>query len=95
MTANGDLNSMAAQSVIDDSLRILLVEDVASDAEVELRELRRSGLTFDARTVETEADFRRELSSFKPDIILSDFSLPRFSGMSALTIARELPKKKF
>ena len=90
MTANGDLNGMTAQTVIDDSLRILLVEDMASDAEVELRELRRSGLTFDARTVETEADFRRELSSFEPDIILSDFSLPRFSGMSALTIAREL-----
>jgi DNA-binding NtrC family response regulator len=77
-------------TVTDISLRILLVEDLASDAEIELRELRRSGLTFDARIVETEADFRRELGSFEPDVILSDFSLPRFSGMSALTIAREL-----
>ncbi len=72
------------------SLRILLVEDLVSDAELELRKLRRSGLTFDARIVETEADFRRELDSFDPHVILSDFSLPRFSGMAALAIAREL-----
>ncbi|MEO8157469.1 MAG: EAL domain-containing protein [Betaproteobacteria bacterium] len=73
-----------------DSLRILMVEDLESDAELELRELRRSGLVFDARIVETEEDFRRELDSFVPDVILSDFSLPRFSGMAALTISREL-----
>ena len=72
------------------SLRILMVEDVSSDAELELRELTRSGLAVDARIVETEADFRRELDGFDPDIILSDFSLPRFSGMAALSIAREL-----
>ena len=76
--------------VTENNLRILMVEDVASDAELELRELRRGGLSVDARIVETEADFRRELDSFDPDIILSDFSLPRFSGMAALTIAREL-----
>jgi diguanylate cyclase (GGDEF)-like protein/PAS domain S-box-containing protein len=76
--------------MIDNNLRILLVEDVASDAELELRELRRNGLTFDARIVETEADFRRDLGSYDPHIILSDFSLPRFSGMAALAIAREL-----
>ena len=76
--------------MIDDSLHILLAEDLAADAELEIRELRRGGLIFDARIVETETDFRRELDSFEPDIILSDFSLPRFSGMAALTIAREL-----
>ncbi|HEX7953736.1 MAG TPA: PAS domain S-box protein, partial [Burkholderiales bacterium] len=74
----------------DEILRILMVEDQAYDAELELRDLRRSGLVFDARIVETEEDFRRELDSFNPDIILSDFSLPRFSGMAALGIAREL-----
>jgi diguanylate cyclase (GGDEF)-like protein/PAS domain S-box-containing protein len=76
--------------VIEESLHILLVEDLASDAELEIRELRRSGLIFDARIVETETDFRRELDGFSPDVILSDFSLPRFSGMAALTISREL-----
>ena len=76
--------------VAESSMRVLLVEDLNSDAELEFRELRRNGLNIDARVVETEADFRRELDSFEPDIILSDFSLPRFSGMAALTITREL-----
>jgi DNA-binding NtrC family response regulator len=75
---------------VSNNLRILLVEDLADDAELELRELRRSGLVFDSKIVETEADFRRELAGFDPHIVLSDFSLPRFSGMEALGIVRKL-----
>ncbi|HVY06822.1 MAG TPA: EAL domain-containing protein [Burkholderiales bacterium] len=74
----------------DKTLRILMVEDVTMDAELEFRELRKSGLAFDAHIVETEADFRRALGEFNPDVILSDFSLPRFTGMAALDIAREI-----
>ncbi len=70
-------------------VKILLVEDVEQDAELALHELKRAGLIFQSRRVETESDFRRELRDFKPDIIVSDFSLPRFSGRAALAIARE------
>ena len=73
-----------------DELRILMVEDVATDAELELRELRQAGLQITAKVVETEPDFRREIETFDPDIVLSDFSLPHFSGMAALNIVREL-----
>ena len=73
-----------------DLMRILMVEDVSADAELELRELRRAGLHFSARIVEIETDFRKELESFDPHVILSDFSLPRFNGMEALSISREL-----
>src|SRR5882672_7543689 len=72
-----------------DPVRILLVEDVERDAELALRELKRAGLIFQSRRVDTETDFRRDLGDFKPDIIVSDFSMPRFSGRAALTIARE------
>ena len=72
-----------------DQVKILLVEDVERDAELTLRELKRAGLTFQSRRVETESDFRRELGDFKPDIIVSDFSMPCFSGKAALAIARE------
>src|SRR6185295_4426828 len=75
---------------VTEGCRILMVEDVATDAELQLRELRRTGLAFESRLVDTEAAFRRELELFEPDIILSDFSLPHFSGLSALAIAREL-----
>jgi len=40
--------------------------------------------------VETESEMRTALQEFPADVILSDFSLPRFDGMSALTIAREM-----
>ncbi len=70
-------------------VRILLVEDVERDAELALHELKRAGLVFQSRRVETESDFRRELRDFKPDVVVSDFSLPRFSGRAALAIARE------
>ena len=71
-------------------LRILMVEDVEADAEITFRELRRSGLQFEYRCVETEADLTRECNEFAPDIVLSDFALPHFDGLSALRIVRRM-----
>src|SRR5437773_2535439 len=71
-------------------LRILLLEDVADDAELALLELRRSGLHADQRVVESEKSFVDALREFAPDVILSDFSMPGFDGMAALTLAREI-----
>ncbi len=71
-------------------LRIIMVEDVESDAELVERELKRAGLAVQARRVEREEDFRRELDEFRPHVILSDFSMPQFDGMSALRIASEI-----
>src|SRR5215213_10187092 len=72
-----------------DPLRILILEDVPMDAELVEYELRRSRIPFDARCVDTRADFERELEEFRPDLILSDYTLPRFDGMAALSVARE------
>ena len=71
-------------------LRVVMVEDVESDAELAERELKRAGLAVLARRVEREEDFRREVGEFRPHVILSDFSMPQFNGMSALRIAREI-----
>jgi diguanylate cyclase (GGDEF)-like protein/PAS domain S-box-containing protein len=70
-------------------IRLLLTEDVAADAELEVRELKRAGLRVAHKVADTEDGFRRELREFKPDLILSDFSMPGFDGMLALAIARE------
>jgi diguanylate cyclase (GGDEF)-like protein/PAS domain S-box-containing protein len=70
--------------------RILLVEDYAPDADLELRELQRAGMRFTSRVVDNEADFRECLASFDPHVVLSDYSLPQFSGMSALAICRQV-----
>src|SRR6266536_6556283 len=67
--------------------RILLVEDVAEDAALIERELRRAGIAVATRRVETERAYREALASFVPDIVLSDHSLPTFGASDALRIA--------
>lgn len=74
---------------MDRALKILLVEDVETDAELQLRELRRAGLSIDSRRVQSEAAFLEGLDEFAPDIIMSDFSIPGFGGMRALVLACE------
>ena len=73
-----------------EELRILLVEDQVSDAELEIRELKRAGLRVVHRLIDTEPAFREALQEFRPELIISDFSMPHFDGMWALTISREL-----
>ena len=75
---------------MEEPLRILLIEDVATDAELEVRELRRAGMRVAHRIVDTEEAFRRALEEFRPNLIISDFSMPQFDGMWALSLAREL-----
>jgi len=69
-------------------LRILIVEDNSADDKLLRYELSRE-FEFTAVTVETEADYHEKLSDFCPDLILSDYSLPKFSGMQALLIRNE------
>jgi Signal transduction histidine kinase len=72
-----------------EELKILILEDVAFDAELIEYELRREGVEFVSKRVETEEHFINELEELKPDLILADHSLPKFDGMSALKIANE------
>jgi two-component system, cell cycle sensor histidine kinase and response regulator CckA len=72
-----------------DPLRILILEDVPMDAELMEYELARARIPFAARRVDTREEFLTELTSFQPDLILSDYTLPRFDGMTALSLARE------
>jgi two-component system cell cycle sensor histidine kinase/response regulator CckA len=69
-------------------MNLLLVEDSGDDAELVLRELRHAGIDPVWTRVETEVDFLAALQQ-KPDIILSDYSMPRFGGLRALELLRE------
>lgn len=71
-------------------LHILFVEDQPNDAELCQHELRQAGFTFTAERVCTRASYERALAESRPDLILSDFSMPTdLDGFLALQIARE------
>lgn len=66
-----------------------MLEDDDADAVLINHELRKGGLDFRSKRVETREDFVRELEKEPPDLIFSDHGLPAFDGFSALAIARE------
>ncbi len=71
----------------DAPLRILFVEDVPADAELAMRTLRKEGLIFAPIRVETQEEFLKALAEYRPDLVISDYSLPQFDGMQALRLA--------
>ncbi|MDO8988643.1 MAG: PAS domain S-box protein [Sideroxyarcus sp.] len=74
-------------------LRILMLEDTQSDAELAEHKLRKAGIAFTAMRVESREAFVRALAEFHPDIVLSDYNLPDFNGLAALEIVqREHPE---
>ena len=70
-------------------IRILMLEDVPTDAELIARELRKAGIAFSSLRVEQREAFVHALDEFRPDLILADYKLPAFDGLSALRIARD------
>ncbi|MFA6310149.1 MAG: PAS domain S-box protein [Sterolibacterium sp.] len=70
-------------------LRILHLEDEAADAELTEHALRRAGMAFSLRRVDSRATFIAALQEFNPDLILADYRLPAFDGLEALAIVVE------
>ncbi|HWP59396.1 MAG TPA: EAL domain-containing protein [Candidatus Acidoferrales bacterium] len=70
-------------------LRLLLIEDVATDAELVCHELRKAKIDFRWRRVETKEAFLNELEAFAPHAILADYHLPRFNAMEALRLLKQ------
>ncbi|MHB8773404.1 MAG: PAS domain S-box protein [Syntrophales bacterium] len=73
---------------MDKTLRILILEDNKADAELIQFELEEGGVAFTAKVVTSEEDFLHGLRAFSPDIILSDYDLPRYTGAFALAEAK-------
>jgi PAS domain S-box-containing protein len=67
---------------------VLILEDNSTDAEIMLRALRQAGFDPEWKRVESEPDFLAALDT-APELILSDYSLPRFDGLNALRLLRE------
>ena len=70
-------------------LHILLVEDDQLDAELVIRELRKSGYDPRWQRVDTQAEFMNCLAQDPPDVIISDHAMPQFSSIGALQCLHE------
>jgi signal transduction histidine kinase len=71
------------------TIRVLQVEDSQLDAELVLAELDGDGIDYEVRLVDDESHFVAALVEFKPHIVLSDLSMPGFSGQRALELLRQ------
>jgi diguanylate cyclase (GGDEF)-like protein len=70
-------------------LRVLQVEDTDQDAALVQLALTRAGYDIVARRVDCAAALRRELHESGWDLVIADYTMPRFSGKKALAIVRE------
>ena len=70
-------------------LRVLLVEDCEEDALLLMRELRRTGYKLFLERVETAAAMQQQLMEREWDMVISDYSLPKFSAPEALKLLQE------
>ena len=71
------------------SINILLLEDSPIDAELTMAYLTRGGIDYSVERVEGREEFIQALRRRRFDLILADYALPTFDGISALELARE------
>jgi PAS domain S-box-containing protein len=74
---------------MDKPLNILIVEDLETDAALAEREIKIELPSALFKRVETRDDFIDALKTFQPDIIVSDYQMPAFDGITALKITLE------
>lgn len=70
-------------------LKVLILEDNTFDAEIIIRYLQKADLNFIHHITDNKDIFISLITDFKPDIILSDFNLPSFTGIEALDIIKK------
>lgn len=70
-------------------VRILQIEDSEIDAELISMQLLDAGLEAEFLRVDSAEELRRAMDEFHPDLVLSDLSMPGFSGQEALRLVRE------
>lgn len=72
-----------------DLLRLLLVEDSINDAELLLRHLQLNNCNIQHHRVDNRHDMQEALRDNEWDLIISDYTMPGFSGLEALKIAKQ------
>ena len=75
--------------MVDNSFHVLLLEDNASDAKLLERSLFKRWQNIDIKRIFSAEEMHKALSDQEWDIIISDFSMPQFTGLEALDILQE------
>jgi len=70
-------------------IRVLIVEDSENDALLLVRELRRGGFEPEFERVDTPEAMTAALADGKWDIVIADYTMPRFSGIAALELLKQ------
>jgi PAS domain S-box-containing protein len=74
---------------VDEELKILLLEDNSTDAEITRRLLLKQQPGYHISIAYDRDSYVAALDEFQPDVILSDHSLPQFDSTEALSLARK------
>ena len=74
---------------MNNNYKILLVEDDLADAELNMREIKKNLTNAVFQRVDNQVSYIQMLEDFKPDVILSDYNMPVFDGLKALSIAKK------
>jgi len=69
-------------------LQLLFLEDSSDDAELMIKELQKYDFNIEWERVETKNEFTKALEK-KPDVILADYNLPTFDGLTAIKIQQK------
>jgi PAS domain S-box-containing protein len=75
---------------MENAIRILILEHDLKDLELLQNALKETSLAYVSEVVQTKETFEEALLEFKPDLILSESSLPTFEGLSAYKIKEQL-----
>ncbi len=73
-----------------EKIRILFIEDKIADYELAQNELKKANLSFDSICADNREGYLNALNSFNADIIISDYLLPDFDGLSAIKLKKEI-----
>ncbi len=68
---------------------VLIVEDLPADVELARREISQVLPSCTYHVVDTREEFLESVENFKPDLIVSDYRMPDFDGLTALQLSLE------
>jgi signal transduction histidine kinase len=78
---------------MEEVLKILMLEDLPDDVGLIERSLRKEGMNFISKQVDTKDEFVTALRDFQPNVVLSDHALPQFNSVEALRLSRKQSTK--